>query len=101
MLIRRIATPGCRSLWGDAVPRSRASYANLILYILGVTGALITSFYMFRLIFLTFFGAPRYDEREVHVRGIMKSITIPLLILAFLGDLRRLVTPTVKFLNPC
>jgi NADH-quinone oxidoreductase subunit L len=60
-------------------------HANLILYILGVTGALITSFYMFRLIFLTFFGAPRYDEHKVHVHESPKNMTVPLMVLAFLS----------------
>jgi NADH-quinone oxidoreductase subunit L len=58
-------------------------HANFILWLLGVAGAAITSFYMFRLIFLTFFGAPRYDERRVHVHESPKNMTIPLMILAF------------------
>lgn len=58
-------------------------HANLILWLLGVVGAAITSFYMFRLIFLTFFGAPRYDEHHVHVHESPKNMTIPLMILAF------------------
>ncbi len=58
-------------------------HANLILWLLGVCGALITSFYMFRLVFLTFFGSPRYDERHVHVHESPKNMTIPLMILAF------------------
>jgi len=33
----------------------------------GIFSALLTSFYMFRLIFMTFCGAPRYDEHETHV----------------------------------
>src|ERR1700690_4309940 len=39
-------------------------HANLILWLLGVAGAGLTSFYMFRLVFLTFFGASRYDEHK-------------------------------------
>jgi NADH-quinone oxidoreductase subunit L len=38
---------------------------------------------MFRLIFLTFFGTPRYDEHHVHVHESPKNMTIPLMILAF------------------
>jgi len=57
--------------------------ANLILWLLGVAGAGMTSFYMFRLVFLTFFGAPRYDEHHVHVHESPKNMTIPLMILAF------------------
>ena len=56
--------------------------ANFWLWLLGVTGAGITSFYMFRLIFLTFFGEPRYDEKKVHVHESPRSMTVPLIILA-------------------
>ena len=58
-------------------------HANFVLWLLGVVGAAITSFYMFRLVFLTFFGAPRYDEHHVHVHESPKNMTIPLMVLAF------------------
>jgi NADH-quinone oxidoreductase subunit L len=54
-----------------------------VLYWLGLIGAGITSFYMFRLIFLTFFGTARYDEKRVHVHESPGNMTIPLSILAF------------------
>jgi NADH-quinone oxidoreductase subunit L len=60
-------------------------HANLPLWLLGVTAAALTSFYMFRLLFLTFFGAPRYDEHKVHVHESPKNMTVPLMILAFLS----------------
>jgi len=60
-------------------------YANTVLYGLGLTAALLTSFYMFRLIFLTFFGSPRYDEHMVHVHESPKNMLVPLIILAFLS----------------
>ena len=40
---------------------------------------------MFRLIFLTFFGAPRYDEHKVHVHESPRSMTVPLILLAILS----------------
>ena len=43
--------------------------------LLGVVGAGLTSFYMFRLLFLTFFGKPRYDEHKVHVHESPKNMT--------------------------
>jgi NADH-quinone oxidoreductase subunit L len=52
---------------------------------LGVFAAGLTSFYMFRLIFLTFFGKQRYDEHHVHVHESPKSMTIPLIVLAILS----------------
>ncbi|HEV3480993.1 MAG TPA: NADH-quinone oxidoreductase subunit L [Candidatus Acidoferrales bacterium] len=58
-------------------------HANLWLWLLGVIGAGLTSFYMFRLVFLTFFGKPRFDEHQVHVHESPKNMTVPLMILAF------------------
>ncbi len=56
-----------------------------ILYAVGLFTALLTSFYMFRLIFLTFFGKERYDEHHVHVHEAPKSMLVPLAILAVLS----------------
>jgi len=45
--------------------------------------ALMTSFYMFRLIFLTFFGGARMShEVEHHVHESPRSMTVPLIVLA-------------------
>ena len=59
--------------------------ANIWLWLLGLIGAGLTSFYMFRLIFLTFFGEPRYDEHKVHVHESPHSMTVPLIFLAILS----------------
>ena len=56
-----------------------------ILYGFGLLTALLTSFYMFRLIFLTFHGKPRYDDKKVHVHESPKSMLVPLMILAVLS----------------
>jgi NADH-quinone oxidoreductase subunit L len=56
-----------------------------ILYGVGLFTALLTSFYMFRLIFLTFYGKERYDEHHVHVHESPKSMLVPLAILAVLS----------------
>ena len=55
------------------------------LYAVGLFAALLTSFYMFRLIFLTFFGKPRYGEHHVHVHESPWSMLGPLVILALLS----------------
>ena len=55
------------------------------LYALGLLTALLTSFYMFRLIFLTFHGKPRYDEHKVHVHESPWSMLGPLVVLAILS----------------
>jgi NADH-quinone oxidoreductase subunit L len=60
-------------------------HAILWLWALGTLAAGLTSFYMFRLMFLTFFGKPRFDEHKVHVHESPLNMTIPLMILAFLS----------------
>ncbi|MFZ0212774.1 MAG: NADH-quinone oxidoreductase subunit L [Candidatus Acidiferrales bacterium] len=59
--------------------------ANILLYALGLAGALITACYMFRLIFLTFHGKPRFDEHHVHVHESPKVMLVPLVILGILS----------------
>ncbi|HKN23361.1 MAG TPA: NADH-quinone oxidoreductase subunit L [Candidatus Acidoferrum sp.] len=56
-----------------------------VLYTVGLLAAVLTSFYMFRLIWLTFFGQKRYDEHHVHVHESPLNMTVPLMILAFLS----------------
>src|SRR5260370_3582456 len=55
------------------------------LYAFGLATALLTAFYMFRLIFLTSKGKQRYDEHQVHVHESPKSMLGPLMILAVLS----------------
>ncbi len=89
MLIGTLAIAGIPGFAGffskDAILDAAKSgpNANLPLWLLGVAGAGLTSFYMFRLVFLTFFGKPRYDEHHVHVHESPKNMTVPLVILAF------------------
>jgi len=58
-----------------------------ILYVFGLLTALLTAFYMFRLIFLTFGGTPRFDEHHVHVHESPWSMLGPLVILAVLSTI--------------
>ena len=55
------------------------------LYFVGLLTALLTAFYMFRLIFLTFNSKPRYDEKKVHVHESPWSMLGPLVVLAILS----------------
>jgi NADH-quinone oxidoreductase subunit L len=56
------------------------------IWIIGATGAAITSYYMFRLYFVTFFGETRYHEHGDHkVHESPLIMTIPLMILAVLA----------------
>jgi NADH-quinone oxidoreductase subunit L len=55
------------------------------LYGVAALAALLTSFYMFRLIFLTFHGTPRFDQQHIHVHESPKSMLAPLVALAALS----------------
>jgi len=57
------------------------------LYGFGLATALLTAFYMFRLIFLTFRGKQRYDEHHVHVHESPNNMLAPLVILALLSTI--------------
>jgi NADH-quinone oxidoreductase subunit L len=61
------------------------AHANTLLWLLGLVAAGLTSFYMFRLIFLTFFGKQQFDSHKVHVHESPRNMTIPLMVLAFLS----------------
>jgi NADH-quinone oxidoreductase subunit L len=57
--------------------------AYRILWFVGYATALMTAFYMFRLIYLTFFGKPRMShELEHHIHECPHSMAVPLLVLA-------------------
>jgi NADH-quinone oxidoreductase subunit L len=59
---------------------------NPVLYAVGLGGALLTAFYMFRLLAMTFMGKFRGMEEQLHhVHESPSAITIPLIILAFLS----------------
>ncbi len=59
---------------------------NPIFYYIGVAGALMTAFYMFRLYALTFLGKFRGTaEKEHHLHESPPAITIPLIVLAILS----------------
>ena len=56
------------------------------LWLIGWLTAGLTAFYMFRLLFLTFYGASRVDhEVEHHIHESPSSMTAPLMILAVLS----------------
>jgi NADH-quinone oxidoreductase subunit L len=63
-------TSGVFPNWGNVVA------------IVGLISAFLTALYMFRLVFLTFFTKPRYDEHHVHPHESPAVMTIPLILLA-------------------
>ncbi len=59
---------------------------NPIFWVVGMTAALMTSFYMFRSLFMTFLGKSRVDhETAHHLHESPPLMTVPLMILAVLS----------------
>jgi NADH-quinone oxidoreductase subunit L len=57
-----------------------------ILWFVGLVTALLTSFYMFRLWYLTFMGEPRSEEKHHHATPMtMLSVLVILAVLSFCG----------------
>src|SRR5271163_3334183 len=62
---------------------TKESDAYRLLWFIGYATALMTAFYMFRLMYLTFYSPSRMShEVEHHVHESPKSMTVPLVILA-------------------
>jgi len=92
MLIATLAIAGIPPLAGffskdeilwQAWSRQDGSFRPL--WYVGFAAALMTAFYMFRLIYLTFWSPARFTSHEVehHVHESPKSMTGPLVVLAF------------------
>ncbi len=65
---------------------------NIFIWSLGSLAALCTAFYMFRLVFLTFFGDFRgTHEQEHHLHESPWTMTVPLIVLASLSAVGGLV----------
>lgn len=61
-------------------------YGSPWLWAIGIVAAGLTAFYMFRLLFLTFFGECRADEHtRHHLHESPPTMTVPLIILAVLS----------------
>src|SRR5207244_2038803 len=71
----------------DAILAAAAGRGNWLLYAVGLLTALLTAFYMFRAVFLTFYGEFRGDlsghgEERHHLHESPPSMTVPLVLLA-------------------
>jgi NADH-quinone oxidoreductase subunit L len=63
-----------------------SDYGSPILWGVGLLAAVLTAFYMFRLLFLTFYGKSRMEpEVEKHVHESPPVMTVPLILLAILA----------------
>jgi NADH-quinone oxidoreductase subunit L len=89
MLIAALAISGIFPLAGffskDEILWSAYSWGHRGIWIIGLTTAGLTAFYMFRLIFLTFYGESRYTGASRHVHESTSSMTAPLTVLAILS----------------
>jgi NADH-quinone oxidoreductase subunit L len=61
------------------------SQGNALLWILGAVGAFFTAFYMFRAVYLTFFGKERFDTHHHHPHEVGMTMKLPLIVLAMLA----------------
>jgi NADH-quinone oxidoreductase subunit L len=89
-LIGTIAIAGLPPLAGfwskDEIMAHAFINHHYFLYSMAAVGALMTSFYMFRLTYLTFYGSPRMDPHTAeHVHESPMVMVAPLMVLAFLS----------------
>jgi len=89
-LIGAIAIAGVPPFSGffskDEILLSAFSSGRYFIWVLGVVGAVLTAFYMFRLIYMTFHGEERMEEEvRHHIHESPRVMTVPLVILAFLS----------------
>ena len=95
-LIGTIAIAGLPPLAGfwskDEIMAHAFTHHHYLLYSMAAVGALMTSFYMFRLTYLTFYGSSRMDHHtEGHVHESPTVMIGPLMVLAFLSCVGGLV----------
>lgn len=70
---------------GDALAYGMTHPGQMWIPIIGFVTAGLTAFYMFRLIFMTFFGAARDEHKHHHAHESPLTMTVPLMILAALS----------------
>jgi NADH-quinone oxidoreductase subunit L len=70
----------------DEILSAAFASGHIVVWLLGLAGAGMTAFYVFRLIFLTFYGRERLDpEIRLHVHEAPSVMAVPLRILAALS----------------
>jgi len=90
MLIGALAISGIFPLAGffskDEILWSAWSHGHPLVWLFGLITAGLTGFYMFRLVFLAFFGSERFpDHARHHLHESPASMTLPLIVLAVLS----------------
>lgn len=89
MLVASLAIAGIFPLagfWSKDEILMTAFHENKALWVIGSIASIMTAFYMFRLIYLTFFNSFRgTEEQKHHLHESPSLITLPLIILAILS----------------
>ena len=84
MLIATLAISGIPPFAGffskDEILLTAFASGEYVIWTMAVVTAVITSYYMFRLIFVVFYGKNYQEDRKIH--ALTKSMTMPLVILA-------------------
>ena len=87
-----VGFPGFSGFFSKDEILANAFEHNKLLWFFGILGAAMTTFYMFRLYFLTFTGSFRGSKHQLdHLHESPKSMTIPLIVLAGLSVVGGLV----------
>ena len=106
MLLSTLAIAGVPLFSGflskDAILAGTLSFAqnhpeHILLPIFGFSAAAITAFYMFRMMFLTFYGEPKKPEIINDIHESPKEMTGPLVLL---GGLSVFIWFTLPYFNP-
>jgi NADH-quinone oxidoreductase subunit L len=104
MLIASLAIAGIFPLagfWSKDEILITAFHGSIALWVVGSIASILTAFYMFRLMYLTFFNNFRgTDHQKSHLHESPSLITFPLIILAILSFFGGLISlPTNSWLN--
>ena len=104
MMISTLAISGIfpfAGFWSKDEILMTAFHANKTLWIVGSIASIMTAFYMFRLMYLTFFKDFRgTEEQKHHLHESPSLITLPLIILAILAAVGGLISlPGNSWLN--
>lgn len=104
MMISTLAISGIfpfSGFWSKDEILMTAFHGNIPLWIIGSIASIMTAFYMFRLMYLTFFNDFRgTEEQKHHLHESPALITIPLIILGFLATVGGLISlPGNSWLN--
>lgn len=69
----------------DEILWNMYSNGNLLYWLFLLLASLTTALYMFRMLYLVFFGKEKFDKAEVHPHESPRLMTVPLSILAILS----------------